>query len=103
MIVLAPENIQKQTVSSEVEERMKAGKKRAKKLRQKMSGRTMRERGEVLVPTVMTTGSRHNQRCRINKEGEGWSKERRGRGMRGEGGRGMRGGEGEGWVVKVSF
>lgn len=65
VIVLAPENIQKQTVTSEVAERMKTGKKRAKKLRKKMSGRT--RENETMLQSMIERGtsdkpSRHSQR-----------------------------------------
>jgi hypothetical protein len=46
VITLAPEEIQRQTVSEEVEERLKMGKKRMKKLRQRMSSR-MRENDPI--------------------------------------------------------
>ena len=40
MIVLAPDEVQVQTVSVEVQERLKAGRKKAKKIRQRISAKT---------------------------------------------------------------
>ena len=62
VIVLAPDEIQRQTVSVEVQERMKAGKKRIKKLRQRMAGR-MREHEVMFHYNSETeTTSKHHQR-----------------------------------------
>ena len=48
MIVLAPDEVQVQMVSVEVQERFKAGRKRAKKIRQRISAKTKDYKGHQL-------------------------------------------------------
>lgn len=60
MIVLAPEEFQAQTVSVEVQERLKAGKKRARKIRQRLST-GLRDQESVSL-FVTGTNSRHQSR-----------------------------------------
>lgn len=55
VIVLAPEEVQTQTVSVEVQERLKASKKRAKRLRQRMAARMREHKAPCLQSGILTS------------------------------------------------
>ena len=61
MIVLAPDEVQAQTVSEEVQERLRAGRKRAKKIQQRISTKT-KDYESALGDGAKVLSSRHQAR-----------------------------------------